>query len=413
MVRLSVRNLGPLKNCEIYLKKINIFIGPQGSGKSTMARLYAAFSWIEKSFRRGNLSRKEFTNVRFRSILGYVQIDDYLSDDTVLSYEGESLIVEYQGNNVQVRQRRPKDFLLPKILYIPSERSYLCMSDEILSISNLPSVLYELSADYFNARNIIGSDGFDLPVNGFHFEYSAEDFSSIITDDNENYSIRLNRAASGIQSVLPLSIVYAYYLNVLQYRSRKGRSILSVQQKERIQSIMEALPADIKYTEDDFMKNILDAADIRRIPKDKGLWEKGRKEILCVLDTRLSAIIEEPEQNLFPLAQKDLVEYLVRGAKSGDNSLLLTTHSPYVLAALNNLIYAGENNTTEEINKVIEKDIQIKFEDVAAYYFEKGGSISILDEDLRNIDPQKIDSCSAEINEIYEELEDIVYGLKK
>ena len=200
---------------------------------------------------------------------------------------------------------------------------------------------------------------------------------------------------------------------MLQYRSRKGRSILSVQQKERIQSIMEALPSDIKYPEDDLMKNILDAADIRRIPKDKGLWEKGRKEILCVLDTRLSAIIEEPEQNLFPLAQKDLVEYLVRGANCGDNSLLLTTHSPYVLAALNNLIYAGENNTTEEINKVIGKDIQIKFEDVAAYYFEKGRSVSILDEDLRNIDPQKIDSCSAEINEIYEELEDIVYGLKK
>ena len=43
---------------------------------------------------------------------------------------------------------------------------------------------------------------------------------------------------------------------------------------------MEALPSDIKYPEDDLMKNILDAADIRRIPKDKGLWEKGRKEIL-------------------------------------------------------------------------------------------------------------------------------------
>ena len=44
MVRLSVRNFGPLKNCEIYLKKINIFIGPQGSGKSTI--VFRQQKWI-------------------------------------------------------------------------------------------------------------------------------------------------------------------------------------------------------------------------------------------------------------------------------------------------------------------------------------------------------------------------------
>ena len=39
--KLIVKNFGPIKNAELELKKVTIFIGPQGSGKSALAKLVA------------------------------------------------------------------------------------------------------------------------------------------------------------------------------------------------------------------------------------------------------------------------------------------------------------------------------------------------------------------------------------
>jgi len=59
MEKLSIRNLGPVVNADIDLKRINVFIGPQGSGKSTIAKVISAYrsynklkgNWAEHDFR--------------------------------------------------------------------------------------------------------------------------------------------------------------------------------------------------------------------------------------------------------------------------------------------------------------------------------------------------------------------------
>ena len=48
MRRLIIRNVGPIKSLDIRLNKINVFIGPQGSGKSTIAKIISFCSWLEK-----------------------------------------------------------------------------------------------------------------------------------------------------------------------------------------------------------------------------------------------------------------------------------------------------------------------------------------------------------------------------
>ena len=37
MSRLVIHNVGPIADVDITLNKVNVFIGPQGSGKSTIA----------------------------------------------------------------------------------------------------------------------------------------------------------------------------------------------------------------------------------------------------------------------------------------------------------------------------------------------------------------------------------------
>ena len=50
-------------------------------------------------------------------------------------------------------------------------------------------------------------------------------------------------------------------------------------------------------------------------------------------------IMEEPESNLFPESQKLIIELISLVVGAG-NAVLLTTHSPYVLGTVNNLLYA-------------------------------------------------------------------------
>jgi len=60
MSNIIIRNFGAIKEqrAPIEIKKVTFFIGNQGSGKSTVAKLIATFMWIEKALVRGNYNKK-------------------------------------------------------------------------------------------------------------------------------------------------------------------------------------------------------------------------------------------------------------------------------------------------------------------------------------------------------------------
>lgn len=105
-------------------------------------------------------------------------------------------------------------------------------------------------------------------------------------------------------------------------------------------------------------------------------------------------IIEEPESHLFPDAQKKFVQFISLARKDGDNQILITTHSPYILGAINNLLY------TNKISKMVD---QTKLEEVTLYqrwlsflsvltYFIKQGMVEpYLDEEFKSIENGVID----------------------
>jgi hypothetical protein len=119
-----------------------------------------------------------------------------------------------------------------------------------------------------------------------------------------------------------------------------------------------------------------------------------------------SIIIEEPEQNLFPKAQKETVEYIVEQI-SEENKLFMMTHSPYVLTALNNLILANDVKTQkglEAIEGIVKQEQCVAFEEVSAYSLVDGKSINIMDKEDRLIGVNLIDSISDEVSETFDKL---------
>ena len=88
---------------------------------------------------------------------------------------------------------------------------------------------------------------------------------------------------------------------------------------------------------------------------------------------------------------------------SSSNNLVITTHSPYTLTIINNLIYAakvGEHHA-DEVEKIIEKSLWLPWEKVEAYRIMNGKSENIMDSELHEIKAELIDEISQTISEQY------------
>jgi hypothetical protein len=151
--------------------------------------------------------------------------------------------------------------------------------------------------------------------------------------------------------------------------------------------------------------------------KTKSLLDKSSSGIQSILPMFLvikylninqstNIIIEEPEQNLFPKAQKETVEFII-GNINDDNALFMMTHSPYILTSLNNLILANEvkeQKGLDAINGIVEEKHCVAFEDVSAYSLVDGKSIDIMDKEDRLIGVNVIDSISDEVSYAFDTL---------
>jgi len=111
--------------------------------------------------------------------------------------------------------------------------------------------------------------------------------------------------------------------------------------------------------------------------------------------------IEEPEAHLFPSTQSLLVQALVIAAHS--TSLVITTHSPYVITKINNLLKAGSlgRKQNENLRKQLEAQIPRRAwltpKTVRAYAMKDGVLTSILADDGL-IDADYLDSISSDLS---------------
>ncbi len=93
MVRMRIRNFGPvgsgLDSNDGYMEfdLVTMLVGNQATGKSTVARLYSAFAWLEKSIDSGSYPDGMPEDGFFR-LLKYHRIDSYLRSSSGIDYTG-------------------------------------------------------------------------------------------------------------------------------------------------------------------------------------------------------------------------------------------------------------------------------------------------------------------------------------
>lgn len=129
-------------------------------------------------------------------------------------------------------------------------------------------------------------------------------------------------------------------------------------------------------------------------------------------------IIDEPEMNLHPEAQVKLIEFLTILANKGIK-VLITTHSPYIVDHIINLIEGFESKKenkedlfwetkyikTGKYKEIKPTDVFISKNDISVYFFKENGEVeSIINKEDTSIDWSTFSNISTKVSQIYWEL---------
>lgn len=126
-------------------------------------------------------------------------------------------------------------------------------------------------------------------------------------------------------------------------------------------------------------------------------------------------IIEEPELNLHPIKQKVLTEYVVSKINKTGNNVVITSHSPYLLTVLDNLLLAKNvNDNKPKKNKstknIIPEKYWIDYENISVYQINNDGTVeSIKNDEFKSLNVNTIDEVSDIISDNFDMLTDFLY----
>lgn len=399
MKYLTVKNLGPVTDTGVMeITPVMVICGRQGSGKSTIAKILSSCIWLEKAIVKQEVSDKYYTLYkRFRNNLcAYHQIEDFFCSETYIKYVGERYTFEYMEERLTISETgRNTEYLLPKIMYIPAERSFMVAIEQAEKVKRLPPSLVTLQEEYLKA---LGSMRSPFPLlDDFSVEYSKQNKITYIVKGGNK--IRAHKGASGLQSLLPLLLVSSHLSSTI---SHSTDTPLSAEELTNLRKSIERIQGDKALS--DHLKKIM-IEDLSKVIAPRCLW----------------SIVEEPEQNLYPLSQKATLIALLRDRQSNRGSgLVMTTHSPYIINYLSICVKAYQvahkvdGDAVAKVAEIIPTAGQLAPEDLSIYEIHKGGTVERL-ETYEGIptDSNFLNCALAETDELYSDLMDIEDGAER
>lgn len=389
---LHVENFGAVSEASIELRAINMFIGEQSIGKSTMAKLITIFTdhislcmLIKGGMAAWEARLKDYNLDIYREDHYHISYDmaendqkfhiefepegvDYFmmdgdrkitdSDEVVARIFGLKKIYHEEEALKTLTDGKSDSLLdiLKDSLYIPAERIIYSVLTKLmpalaLANSTIPKNLLWFMVELNNAKSEYPQ--FDIPLLSLKFVHDDSDDSIIIDPDKKE--IPLTAASSGIQSLVPLLLVLHYAVNKREYAS---------------------------------------------------------------------FVIEEPECNLFPTKQVELMRQIVKDMKNSNRILTVTTHSPYLLSAMNNILFAGKliekygDGIRKYVDGIIPEEFRLRAGDCSVFSLGKdinGGVYcrSLMDPVTGMIDYNSLDGVSEVLSDEFDSLQRSVMRFRR
>ena len=359
MNTIYIKNFGPIGEGyggPMPISPITIFCGLQGAGKSTVAKVISTCYWMEKALVRGKIvqNKKTETPAFFRQQCEFHRIQNYFKADTQIDFMGTRYNFHYRNDSFVIESLpETEKYPMPKIMYVPAERNFISVVEHPETLKEFPTSLFSLFSEFDTARKSLKKD-ISLPIEGYAFQYDKLNNVSWLTGND--FKVRISEAASGFQSLTPMSVVVRYITHII----RTGKqATVTLQEKNAIDKRVASILAD----------NSLDE-DTRRLLLDQqsSLLKYGKS----------INIVEEPEQNLYPSSQRRVLYDLFEAYKDTDsNQLIITTHSPYLLDYITLSVKAAsiKPKNEEQITRladIVPTKSQVNGSEISVYQIQDG-----------------------------------------
>jgi predicted ATPase len=399
-MKIKFSNLGSIQETELDLRPLTVIIGPNNSGKTYIAystyglwqRARSSLSlrrdnkselelkpeehdrWslkidhnlldffikdIEKTAKRfgedkyfgvqqffQDSSRKLFSTTSFEMIISQQEVEDAinqliqqdaipLTDETSLKLtrKEDVLFFEIQPKNEELSKNQTlhftnrfissvKEVLFSNIFPFPAERNVFINIYKILETKRYRILKQKQRESFINSTS---EENFGLPqppiAIDIRYPQPVEDFLDFLSEIELQETTKINSSNKNEFQKLADEIE-----NQLQNKNKTNLKSTKLGGKEIKVSVKRGLEIDL-YNASSSIKQLAPLLLYLRYRASKGDF----------------LVIDEPEMNLHPESQAKLLEALSILVNLGVR-ILLTTHSPYVMAHLNNLVNGNHEN---------------------------------------------------------------------
>lgn len=428
MERIKIKDFVGIKDITIEVKQINILIGPQASGKSVIAKLLYyfknfIFEIIESAVELKN--KNDLDKELKLKFLQYFPSSSWGNKSFKIRYYLDEEYIEISGkqskenNNTEIK-------LSYSELYRNKFYNFLNLAKSFNKGEE--KLRYKFGLRFPNIKSYELQNTFLFIIAEVISNHAA--FSQLYIPAGRSFYANLKKALfhfiSANNSVDSFLIDFgSYYENIkdqTEFINMRGQ-LNNEKLYDKIKNLKDKI-LNGKYIQKNG-EDYLELAEDRQVKLINS--SSGQQETLpltIILETIAydqpevggnSIYIEEPESHVFPSTQKNIVELIstVYNARKDSLQFFITTHSPYILTAFNNLIQAGilavdaTDEKIEQISKHVPKSRFLNPDEVAVYSLADGYCKSIIDQETGLIDANIIDEVSNELAIQFDELLDL------
>lgn len=280
----------------------------------------------------------------------------------MFSYNNATKIFSFDWKKNRWKYRRSK------VTYIPAERNIVAVIPNLFEVKFADDNILNFIVDWNTARR--STNNLSILNLGVSYHYDADTGSDKVQVDDDVY-LDLTNTSSGLQSLIPMFVHLNHLITVQVGKnaelSVKGHNEITNLIKKVFDNVVRSsrgkVSEDIGEKRSQFVleangeANILQKSDIQKIEDVISQY---------IVTDHCDIFLEEPEANLFPPTQSNVVEWLLAmttGKQS--NNLFVATHSPYILTSFlekknidMTLLYTRMSEGKMIIRSATEQDIQ-------------------------------------------------------
>lgn len=335
---LDLQNIGPIKEGRIKRNKINVFFGPNNSGKSIVSRLIYGIGQLDTTSQRAQMliksrikSKNELSFFYGQYILNAAGIKRH----DILSYNKKTCSITLSSK----KKIYPVDFGVINS-HMTNTRIFLLQHHMKRYLQNSKDSVYIPAGrtgtiQFFTAITQVRN----RLLNDLLGTFRGDSFSEIIktsAKDIKNFTRSLDKLPEHLEQFHDLILdVHTKGLN------KNAQELFSNLFPGSIKIVMSRGLPEVIYRDSTGFETEIESTGsgvVSSFPIVAGVYYVKKGGTL---------IIEEPEAHLEPSKQLKLIEELVRIANTKKIDLIFTTHSDYVVRKFLALVNMGKIKHTE------------------------------------------------------------------